>query len=58
MVDQRLFVQHADDGILSEDARHDRYPEIDLPTAVDRLETPVLRNSAFGDVQFGEHLDT
>ena len=56
MIDQRLFVQHANDGILAEDARHDRHAEVDLAAAIDCLETAVLRDPALGDVQFGKHL--
>ncbi|MCY1353302.1 hypothetical protein D9M69_396390 [compost metagenome] len=54
---QVLAIEHAHDGILAEQARHDGDPDIHVALVDDGAEAAVLRNTPLGYVQLGEHLD-
>ena len=54
---ERLFVQHAKHGVLAVHRRHDRHAEVDEAPFVANPKTAVLRNPAFGDIQFAHDLD-
>ncbi|MCY1410799.1 hypothetical protein D9M71_261750 [compost metagenome] len=56
-VGQVLLVQHPQHRVFTEDAGHDRHPEVDLAAADADLEAPVLGHALFADVQFGHDLD-
>src|SRR5713101_1087400 len=53
-----LFVENTKDGVLAMARGHNRNPQIDVTPLVLHAETPVLGNTALGDVQIAEHLDT
>src|SRR5262249_33594679 len=57
LVGKRLLVQYAQHRVFAEDAGHDRHAHVDLATAVEDLESSVLRNAALRDIELGHHLD-
>ncbi|MNZ31527.1 hypothetical protein D3C78_488280 [compost metagenome] len=56
-VGQVLFVEHPQHGVFTEDAGHDRHPEVDLALAYGNLEAAILGHALFTDVQLGHDLD-
>src|SRR5215469_3016888 len=54
---ERLLVEDTQHGIFAEDARDDRYAEVDRPSVHGDLEAPVLRDAPLGDIELGHHLD-
>ncbi len=52
-----FLIQNAQHCIFAVDRRHDGHPKIDRTAAVSHPEAAVLRDAAFGDVQFRHHLD-
>src|SRR5690606_1345014 len=52
-----LAVEDAQHGILAVDAGHDGNAHVDLAPERPHLEAAVLRDAAFGDVEFGHDLD-
>src|SRR6266853_664215 len=54
---KRFLVEHAQDGIFAVARRHDRDAQVDEAPLILHAKTPVLRNSALGNVQIAQHLD-
>src|SRR5713101_1093806 len=52
-----LFVENTKDGVLAMARGHNGNTQIDVTPLVLHAETPILRNTALGDVQIAEHLD-
>ena len=52
-----LFVQHTEHGVFAMDGGHDGDAEIDETAFVTNAETAVLRDAAFGDIEFAHDLD-
>ncbi len=52
-----IAVQHPQHRILAEQIRHDRDAQIDFTAFCQHFETAILRNPAFRNVEFGNHLD-
>src|SRR5215468_3470983 len=52
-----LLVEDADHRVFAVDRGHDRNAEVDAPALNAHAETPVLRDAALGDVEFGHDLD-
>src|SRR6185369_14834397 len=55
----RLFVEHAEHGVLAVNRGHDGHAEVDgaLGIAVFHPEAAVLRDAALGNIQLTHHLD-
>ena len=54
---QRFLIQDTQHRVLAVDRGHDGHAEINRAPAVAHAEAAVLRDAAFGDIQFRHHLD-
>src|SRR5262249_43319462 len=53
-----LFVENTDDTVFAVNCRHDGDTEVNFAPFDKNSETPVLRHTTFGNVEFGHDLDT
>ena len=54
---QRLPVEYPQYCVFAENAWHHRYAHIDFASLHRHFEAAILRHAAFGDIEFGHHLD-